>query len=73
MPTECERSNTSPAAASQPANSTEIKDNLTLENLNEDFAASHSMMDSGDMSTSQTSTTSNGSSSCNGGRKTVSF
>ncbi|XP_037818320.1 myb-like protein P isoform X3 [Lucilia sericata] len=75
MPTECERSSTSPATTTITNNSAELKDNL-----NEDSAAAaqqqqqqqHSaMMDNSDnMSTSQTSTTSNGSSSCNGGRKT---
>ncbi|KNC33075.1 Uncharacterized protein FF38_13120, partial [Lucilia cuprina] len=78
MPTECERSSTSPATNTTTAinNSAELKDNL-----NEDLAAAtasaaaqqqySAMMEGSDnMSTSQTSTTSNGSSSCNGGRKT---
>ncbi|KAM7362044.1 smallish isoform 2-T7 [Cochliomyia hominivorax] len=68
MPTECERSVTSPGTVAA-NNVNEIKQNLTLTNLNEDLTNTQTTME-GDMSTSQTSTTSNGSSSCNGGRKT---
>lgn len=70
MPTECERSVTSPTTVQ--GNATEFKENLTpLTGFNEHLTVD-TMME-GDMSTSQTSTTSNSSSTCNGGRKTVSF